>query len=390
MKLRSGTTKRKKTSILDIEETAEIEKVMRLSRRFVLKGENIENLEKKLLLRNLRIVDVLGDSNCFFRALSHQLFGDAESHQIVRQAATDQVLRNPELYTESLINNDIQHFVLSLSKDREWADNHEIQAAADVFGVSIEIINSNSVSFAPVTVLPQGIPQNLVNKRIILGHIDQVHFVSTEFNSPFPTNSWGGYSKRLRKRLINTCPLDGPLIWLVNCAYFLEKFRDLLFQEIFMFAEIYNLYKQKKAVEARLLWFKTHDGDIPNFEKDEVDLFGSEAKQFFEIIQGTKVGKIERHFNCNNPKCNQNLKNRLVYIKKIQNLSETLQEGIRTQLSSEEYNCNACGGHVSEGTVNLPPLLIVPGVVGNDLPYNFEIFGKNEVVSYFLTLSLTQ
>ena len=220
MKLRSRTTKRKKTSILDIKENAEIEKVIRLSRRFVPKGANIENLEKKPLLRNSRIVDVLGDDNCFFRALSHQLFGDAESQQIVLQAATDQVLRNPELYTESLINNDIQHFALSLSKDREWADNHAIQAAADEFGVSIEIINSNSASFVPVTVLPQGIPQKLVKNRIILGHIDQVYFVSTEFNSPFPTNSWGGYSKRLRKRLINTCPLDGPLIWLVNCAYF--------------------------------------------------------------------------------------------------------------------------------------------------------------------------
>ena len=32
-------------------------------------------------------------------------------------------------------------------------------------------------------------------------------------------------------------------------------------------------------------------------------------------------------------------------------------------------------------------MLIVPGeVVGNDLPYNFEIFGKYEVVLYFLTL----
>ena len=105
MKLRSGTTKRKKTSILDIEKNAEIEKVIRLSRRLAPKGAN----------------------NCFFRAMSHQRFGDAERHQIVRQAATDQVLRNPELYTESLTNNDIQHFVLSLSKDREWADNHAIQ-----------------------------------------------------------------------------------------------------------------------------------------------------------------------------------------------------------------------------------------------------------------------
>ena len=111
-----------------------------------------------------------------------------------------------------------------------------------------------------------------------------------------------------------------------------------------MFEEIYNLYKRKKAVEARLLWYKIHGGDIPNFKKDEVDLFGSEAKRFFEVIQGTKVGKIERHFNCNNPECNKNLKNRLVYIKKTQILNETLQEGIRTQLSSKEYNSNACGG----------------------------------------------
>ena len=71
------------------------------------------------MLRNLKIVDVLGDGNCFFRALSHQLFGDAESHQIVRQAAADHFLRNPGLNTESLINNDIQHFVLLLSKHRD-------------------------------------------------------------------------------------------------------------------------------------------------------------------------------------------------------------------------------------------------------------------------------
>ena len=152
--MRSGTTNRKKTSILDIEENAAIEKVKRLSRRFAPKGANIENLGKKLFHQNLRIANVLGDGSCFFRALSYQLFGDAESHQIVCQTAADQVLRNPELYAVSLINNDIQNFVLSLSKDREWTDNHAIQAAADAFGVSIQITNSNSASFASVTFLP--------------------------------------------------------------------------------------------------------------------------------------------------------------------------------------------------------------------------------------------
>ena len=40
-----------------------------------------------------------------------------------------------------------------------------------------------------------------------------------------------------------------------------------------MCVEIYKLYKEKKAAEVRLLWYKIHGGDILNFEKDEVDLF---------------------------------------------------------------------------------------------------------------------
>ena len=103
-----------------------------------------------------------------------------------------------------------------------------------------------------MTVLRQVIPQNLVKEHTILGHRDQVHFVSIEFNSPFARYCWAVYSKRRRKRLINTFPSDGLLIWLVNCAYFLEKFQDLLFHEIFLFAEIYKLYKQKKVFQARL------------------------------------------------------------------------------------------------------------------------------------------
>ena len=63
-----------------------------------------------------------------------------------------------------------------------------------------------------------------------------------------------------------------------------------------MFAETYNLYKQKKAVEARLLSYKTHDGDIPNFEKDEVDLFGSEVKTVFRDHSRNESGQNRKTF----------------------------------------------------------------------------------------------
>ena len=47
-----------------------------------------------------------------------------------------------------------------------------------------------------------------------------------------------------------------------------------------------------------------------------------------------------------------------MYIKKTQNISETLQEGVQTQLASKEYDCNAFGVTVSGVTADLPPLLM--------------------------------
>ena len=113
---------------------------------------------------------------------------------------------------------------------------------------------------------------------------------------------------------------------------FLREVSRFALSRDFMFAGIYRLYKQKKAVEATLLWYKTHGGDIPNFEKGEIDLFGSEAKQFFEVTQGTKVGRIERNFNCNNLECNKNQKNGLFYIKKTQILVKLYKKGYKLNL----------------------------------------------------------
>ena len=151
---------------------------------------------------------------------------------MVRQAALDQVLSNPELYQDFLVNKDIGTFASTLSEDRGWTDNHNIQTTADAFGVSIEIINSNSERFSPVTVIPQGIPENLIRKNIVLGHIGHIHFVSTEFNPPFPLSFCGGFSKKLRRNFINTCPLDRPLTWLVFMAHVFDKIRQLVFHEI--------------------------------------------------------------------------------------------------------------------------------------------------------------
>ena len=294
--------KQRKVSVLDVGEMADIEKAIKLSRRCILKNKYVKNLENTLNLRNLRTVGVPGDGNCFFHAVSHQLFGDISNQHLVRKAALDQVLSNPELYQDFLLNKDIDTFASILSEDREWTENHAIQATADAFGVLIEIINSNSERFAPVTVIPQRIPQNLIKKHIVLGHIDQIYFVSTEFNPPFQLNSWGGYSKKLRKNLINTCPLDGPLTWLVFMVHVFYKIRQLVFHEIKIFRELYEFYKNNEDIEAKLIWYQNFVGSFNSNGKD-LDLFGSECEQFFEPLLKINLGKIIKVEKCNNFNC---------------------------------------------------------------------------------------
>ena len=118
--------KRRKVSVLDVGEMADIEKAIKLSRRCISKNKYVKNLENTLNLRNLRTVGVPGDANCFFHAVSHQLFGDISNQHLFRKAALDQVLSNPELYQDFLLNKDTDTFASTLSEDREWAENHAI------------------------------------------------------------------------------------------------------------------------------------------------------------------------------------------------------------------------------------------------------------------------
>ena len=228
--------------------------------------------------------------------------------------------------------------------------------------MSIEIINSNSEIFAPVTVIPQDIPQNLIKRHIVLDRIDQIQFVSTEFNPPFPLNSWGGYSKKMKRNLINTCPLDRPLTWLVFMVHVFDKMRQLVFHEIKIFRELYDFYKNNESIEAKLIWYQNFVGSFNSNGKD-LDLFRSESEQFFEPLLKANLGKIMKIEKCNNSNCCREQKSKVALIKKGKNFHGFLNKTILTFLSPKKFTCNSCEGTRTEYIENIPPFLIVPGDV---------------------------
>ena len=55
-------------------------------------------LNLRLRQLGLRPVDVGGEGDCFFRAVSHQLYGDPNHHLLIRQAGVQYLSNNPELF----------------------------------------------------------------------------------------------------------------------------------------------------------------------------------------------------------------------------------------------------------------------------------------------------
>ena len=101
-------------------------------------------LESRLLEVGRLPVNVLGDGNCFFRAVSCQLYNTPEYHLYIRFLGVQHLLHNPELYIESNYELSWQNYVNNMAREGTWADNIIIQAVAIFFNVTINIIESNA------------------------------------------------------------------------------------------------------------------------------------------------------------------------------------------------------------------------------------------------------
>ena len=99
-----------------------------------------------------RQVDVVGDGNCFFRALAKQVNGDEQLHGRARQE-TIRYMRERREEFEHLIE-DFDSYVDHMSREGTFVEGElEIRAAANTFNVCIEVIGrsrNHDKTFAPL------------------------------------------------------------------------------------------------------------------------------------------------------------------------------------------------------------------------------------------------
>jgi len=93
-----------------------------------LSPEYVQYLDA-LARRNLQVVSVEGDGNCLFRAVAHQIYGNEELHNIVRQKCVDYMESEAEFFSQ-FVEGGKDMFPLYLRAKRLdacWGDDPEIE-----------------------------------------------------------------------------------------------------------------------------------------------------------------------------------------------------------------------------------------------------------------------
>ena len=113
---------------------------------FSLKDEeDEEEIKFKILLfqNNLVLREVLGDGNCMFRAVSDQVYGTDEHHQIIREKCMDYLVIFRK-YFEPYIDEDFDDYIKEKRKNKTWGDDVELEALSEIYNRPIEIYKESN------------------------------------------------------------------------------------------------------------------------------------------------------------------------------------------------------------------------------------------------------
>ena len=86
-----------------------------------------------------QITKCQSDGNCFFRAISHQIYGHQEEHLKLRAECCDHLRKNKESFS-AFVTEDYNKFVDKMEKLNEWVDHVAMLALAQVYHKNIIIL----------------------------------------------------------------------------------------------------------------------------------------------------------------------------------------------------------------------------------------------------------
>lgn len=143
--------------------------------------------------KNFRIKKIIGDGNCLFRAISDQVYGTEDNHQIIREKCVEFIILKKNFFKD-FIDGDFDEYVEEKKHLGEWGDDVEIEALSEIYFRPIEIYSGTTE------------PLKCFHEKKIKGKepIRISYHGSKHYNSVIPTNE-ESYEKYI-KNIIDTEP----------------------------------------------------------------------------------------------------------------------------------------------------------------------------------------
>lgn len=88
---------------------------------------------------------ILGDGNCLFRCLAHEIDGDVENHMRIREEVCHQLILHRQYYMAQFDNIEWEFldYVEGMQQDGHYGDHHAVAAACDLYNMNIIVYEVN-------------------------------------------------------------------------------------------------------------------------------------------------------------------------------------------------------------------------------------------------------
>lgn len=93
-------------------------------------------------LGRFTIMEMQGDGNCQFRAISMNLYGNQEQHMVVRGKVVNHMLQHRDEF-QPFLNEDWDRYIRDMKKSGTWGDELTLKACCDAYQILISVITSD-------------------------------------------------------------------------------------------------------------------------------------------------------------------------------------------------------------------------------------------------------
>ena len=120
-----------------------------------------------------KLVDVVGDGACQFRAVALSLYGSQDTHVNLRIMAVQEIVASRDRYEEFVRDVGFDNYVRQMQQPDCWGDHFALLVLASALFIQFDVVNLHTGYVSQV------IPSNeRVERTIMLAHIPEAHYMA--------------------------------------------------------------------------------------------------------------------------------------------------------------------------------------------------------------------